>query len=74
MYTSSGNRGKLAAVALDKGRVMKHAIWQLAVLRFCSSLAFDGSVLVSDGYDARAGLVFFFGGAKGEGPEGLSVG
>ena len=52
--------GKISAVALEHGCVMKHAMWQLPILQAPpSSLAFDGSVLISDGYDTKLGIVFF---------------
>ena len=54
--------GKIAAVALERGCVVKHAMWQLGILdNGCSSLAFDGSVLASNGYDTKVGVVLFGG-------------
>ena len=52
--------GRLAAVALERGLVMKHAMWQLHILRmYCSTVVFDGTTLLSDGYDNRVGVVCF---------------
>ena len=39
---------------------MKHAMWQLHILRmYCSTVFFDGTTLISDGYDNRIGVVRF---------------
>lgn len=52
--------GRLAAVALERGCKFSHTLWQRDVLnRNCSSIAFDGPLLVSDGYDHRVSMVWF---------------
>ena len=38
------------AIALERGATMKHAMWQLHILRmYCTTVFYAGNLLVSDG-------------------------